>query len=1298
MDSISDENSVQGIAGIRKLQGTVNYQEWKFQVKNLLENKNWWIAIHPLQKSDGTLCSIDSDVDRRARTTICMLVDPICFSNVYGVTTAKEAWDNLQKAYEDKGWGRRIQLQRALWECRLEKFKTMEEYISNIVTYTHQLSEIDSKVSDEWIISILLSGLTSYYDPMVMAIDNSGGEINLEMLKSKLIQEANRQKQNNEEVVFLTKPKLQQKNVSKVFYQGPIICYKCGGKGHKASVCPTRNYNDREQKYSLLSTNNDLKSEKWYVDSCCSTHMTNNKKYMSNFFINHQKVIMSNNSYIFSEGYGDIVINMDGQMFTITNVLYVPDLSTSLLSVSCLVSMKLIVNFNENGCEIVTKSGNIMARAKYVGGIYELVQNPIYNYLTTIENNTLNETNQNIWHQRLTHLNKVGMDKLKSMATGLNNINKYFTKCKACLVGKMTRLPFPHDGNRACEILQLVHSDICGPFEVESLGGARYLLIFIDDYSRKTFGYFLKLKSDVPVFFKKFKSLVEKETGKSIKTLRTDNGTEYFKLKSFLEEHGIKHQKTVSYTPQQNGVAERANRTIIDKAVTLLQESHLPKCLWGEAVNTVIYVKNRIFTVAVKGKTPEEVWSGKKIDLSHLRVFGCAAYMHIPKQKRLKLDPKSKPMIFVGYCEQTKGYRLLDCEKKNIVISRDVIMIEDEFPGLLNGKVSVNNFVDTISFDDHRIQNCSNETINGINNITCDSNEIIQTENINSNDNLDSDYDISIVNNEVGNEFNRIPERRYPLRNRISKTFPDHVVYKTINEIVISDEPVDFNDALSRGDCIKWQEAMLDEMKSLELNKTWTLVELPQNKNAIRNKWVFKIKRNCDGEITKYKARLVAKGFSQKYGIDYFETFSPVVKMSTLRMLFSLAINFNWFINHCDVMTAFLYGKLNEEVYMYQPEGFIIKGQEQKVCKLEKAIYGLKQASNAWYREIDTVLCELGYQQLKLEPCVYVMSKDNLILIVAIFVDDLYLFGNDNDEADKLKINLNNKFRLKDLGEARNILGMRLRKINNCLYLDQHTYIQNLIEKFNMVDCNPVRTPLELGMKLQKSETCDVELPYQNLIGSLMYLAVNTRPDITHAVSYLSQFNTCYNKTHWNCAKRILRYLKGTIDLCLKFDKSKNNTIVTGYVDADWGNSSDRRSYTGFVFMIGSNAISWESRKQSSVATSTTEAEYVAMAHGAKEGIYLNNLLNELMPNSNNLPIVMFNDNQSAQMIANNKICHNKTKHIDIKYYFLREVVLDGKISLHYLSTDKMIADIFTKALAGPKHTYFVNKIGLIDI
>lgn len=387
---------------------------------------------------------------------------------------------------------------------------------------------------------------------------------------------------------------------------------------------------------------------------------------------------------------------------------------------------------------------------------------------------------------------------------------------------------------------------------------------------------------------------------------------------------------------------------------------------------------------------------------------------------------------------------------------------------------------------------------------------------------------------------------------------------------------------------------MKEEMQAHAQNGTWTLTELPKGRKAIKTKWVFKIKHDGDDGPDRYKARLVAKGFAQQHGIDYEETFSPVVRNNTIRFLVAYAVENGMKIYQMDAITAFLQGELSEEIYTEQPEGF--RDGTNRVCRLNKAVYGLKQAGRVWNQKLDGFLTKVGFTKSKCDPCVYIKTN----IIIAVYVDDLlifYKYVSDLNDARKL---LHTNFRMKDIGQAKCCLGININQGTNFIELDQSKYILEVLEKFGMAQCKACKSPSELNLKLTKSMIDDEKsitgtVPYQQLVGSLLYISNGTRPDIAYSVSEVSRFNADHAESHWTAAKRILRYLRGTVDKKLRYVKGA--TPLHAFCDADWGSESEnRKSRTGYVVMLAGAAISWHSKQQQIVALSSTEAEYIALS------------------------------------------------------------------------------------------------------
>lgn len=635
----------------------------------------------------------------------------------------------------------------------------------------------------------------------------------------------------------------------------------------------------------------------------------------------------------------------------------------------------------------------------------------------------------------------------------------------------------------------------------------------------------------------------------------------------------------------------------------------------------------------------------------------------------------------MGYPEDIKGYRIYNPRTKKVTTSRDVVVMEDE-----KNLVSIPIIENSCSVGDTVVKDKRNsyET-------TMDEDTFLETSDNSDDTYVPSDYEDAFNSPEQHVIPSRI--RKKPERYGMSNMCISQDVFDDANGLCIEE-------ALQGVEKEQWLQALKDELKCFEENHAWELVDMPKNnETVVKCKWVLRKKLNSDNSV-RYRARLVAKGFMQKQNVDYSEIFSPVVRHSTLRLLFALSVKLGLNVTHLDVTTAFLNGDLEETIYMEIPECLPnSQNYNNKVLKLKKAIYGLKQSSRAWYKKVDECLVGNGYKRSKLEPCLYTKIKGKMRTIVTLYVDDFFVFTNDKIEYSNLKEVLSSKFKLKDLGQVKNCLGMSVNidKVKGTITLSQENYINQLLNRFNMTDCKLANTPIEHKLNINlENKNCDSRIPYQQLVGGLMYLAVLTRPDIAYSVSFLSQFNNCYNNETWAYAKRILKYLKKTKYFGLKYTKVGNSKLK-GFVDSDWGNNIiDRKSYTGLCFMLAGSVVSWQTKKQKTVALSSTEAEYMGMADACKEAIYLNNLLKEIVNES--YSIELYNDNQGALKLSSNNSYNKRTKHIDIKYHFCKECVVNKVNKLEYLETAEMPADLFTKGLSNIKHYYFMQLLGIQDV
>ena len=482
-----------------------------------------------------------------------------------------------------------------------------------------------------------------------------------------------------------------------------------------------------------------------------------------------------------------------------------------------------------------------------------------------------------------------------------------------------------------------------------------------------------------------------------------------------------------------------------------------------------------------------------------------------------------------------------------------------------------------------------------------------------------------------------------------------------------------------------WQKAMQEEMTSIHRNNTWTLVSLPSHKRAITCKWVFKIKTTNNGTPPRYKARLVARGFEQTHGIDCFDTFAPVVRWETIRILLAIATHLNWPIHQLDVLTAFLNGILAEEVYMHQPPGFIQKGAEHLVCRLHKSLYGLRQSPRAWYAKLHTALLAWKLLQSHADPNLYFVHIHNHTIALLVYVDDILITGSDIHLITQLKGHLQRTFKTNDLGSLHRYLGVQFDKVPTGLHMHQTEYALSILSLFNMDTCKPAYTPLPEGLVLSKvadSPPVDATL-YRMLVGKLLYLT-KTRPDIAHAVSVVSRFMQEPLETHLQAAKHILRYVRRYPDVGLFFKQGEEN-YLHGYTDADYGQDIDDRISVGaYIFFIGNSPVSWNSKKQSSTSRSSCESEYRALAQCSTEAIWIRRLLGELKL-IDNKPTHLYCDNQSSIKLSYNPVFHERSKHFEIDFHFTRQKVEENIIKVEFIPSQEQPADILTKPLGKTK-------------
>lgn len=510
-----------------------------------------------------------------------------------------------------------------------------------------------------------------------------------------------------------------------------------------------------------------------------------------------------------------------------------------------------------------------------------------------------------------------------------------------------------------------------------------------------------------------------------------------------------------------------------------------------------------------------------------------------------------------------------------------------------------------------------------------------------------------------------------------------------------SDEPRSYTEAMQCPEKEDWQNAMKEELQSLLDNQTWEMVPLPAGRKTVGCKWTYKKKQDESGNTVRYKARLVAQGFTQKYGTDYDEVFAPVARQTTLRAILTIASRDNMLVQHMDIKTAYLYAELQEKVYMRSPPGFM--AEPGKVCKLKRSLYGLKQSARVWNQKIDGTFKKMGYNPTASDPCLYVKEQNGKRSFILIYVDDMVVCCHSKREFEAVQKMLAKQFKYSNLGELRYFLGIHVEKQDGHYTLNQESYINKIVKRFGHEQAKPSKIPLDPAYVKQKEEE---ELPnnesYRSLVGSLLYVAVSTRPDICVSTSLLGRKVEKPTNRDWTEAKRVLRYLKATKGL--RFHLGSTKQSLECFVDADWaGNEDDRKSNSGFLIKYGGGLISWGTRKQSCVALSSTEAEFVALAEGCQELLWTRKLMAEIKEEQKD-PITVWEDNQSCIKMVESDRIERRSKHIDTKHAFTKDLRLQGIIDLRYLPTEDMEADLMTKPLERIKLEKHRKAIGVLGI
>lgn len=1265
---------------ITKLNGT-NYFNWRYKMKMILIEKEVWNVIE--DDIPNPVTDAWKKADEKAHSTIALNVEDDQIQYIRLCKQARDAWKALMDIHEKDTANNRVFILRKIMNQRIEEGGDVEAHVIMMNELFQKMSALGGEITQDLIFSAtLLGSLPESYDNLITALEARDQELTSSLVCTKVIGEYKRRLERNLDV--------QGESVSKFSSsakRGSVFCHFCKEKGHQRRHCkkftewlkknkPKSNKKpDGEankpgtERTNMIRTVSDKDDDReeflftiaeaisgWLLDSGATSHSASDIELFSVIDRSYrERIKVANGQLVDAVGRGTIemkLLNKSGKITNVKmeNVLYAPDLKGNFISVGKLAKSGFTVTFNKKFFEIKYGEKEV-AYGEICGNLYKFrTPNQVNGIESDVNSGCVHE-----WHSVLGHRD---IDVVKSLSSGelvdgvtfgkCNTECPKILNCEVCLQGKMARMKFPKKSeNRTKGVLHLVHSDLCGAMQTATPSGKKYMVTFIDDFSKYTVIELLREKSETFGKFKEYVEMCKTMFNSRPRFLRTDGGGEYMDndFVKYMKTEGIQCHRTAPYTPQQNGVAERKNRTLIEMARCMLIESGMAKTFWGEAVIMANYIQNRLPWKNVE-KTPYEIWFGTKPSIQHFKKFGSKCFVFVPDEKRRKLDAKAVEAIMVGYDLSSKAYRCYVPSTGKVVISRDV------------------RFVST---------DCIWKT----------SDNVVTVENGSNNRNTADTSNESILDENSGPEMQEIRRSARPNKGVPPKRLIEIMALDSAEVI----QPSSYNEAVTCTDKFKWIQAMNDEMSSMYENQAWELVDLPEGRKGIGSKWTFKIKKDASGKIQRYKARLVAQGFSQKFGTDYDEVFAPVAKQVTFKILLAVASAKRMKVKHLDVKTAFLYGTLEEPIYMKQPQGFVAEGQEEKVCLLRRSIYGLKQAGRIWNQLFNKVLIDAKYVQSTNDPCFFTLVIGENVCYVLVHVDDIIAASGDDDMLVNLEKILKSKFEVNNLGDVRSYLGMEIQRNEHGWFgVNQTAYIRKVVNDTGLADAKPSNVPMDVSYRKQIA-TGDILVSneqYRSLIGSLLYVSVNTRPDIAASVGILSQKVERPTQEDWNELKRVVKYLKGTANLSLVIGNGNQNEDLIGYADADWAEDRmDRKSVSGHVFKFKGSTIGWKSKKQTVVAMSSAEAEYISLSETCRELIWLRRLLKDFHQLQDNATTV-YEDNQSCLKLAQNENLSGRTKHIDTKKYFVKDYIDKGEIFCDFCPTGEMLADMLTKPL--PPH------------
>ncbi|WVZ12209.1 hypothetical protein V8G54_016739 [Vigna mungo] len=1012
---------------VEKFNGANDFGLWKIKMEAILIQQGCDEALKGESRMRNAMTQEEKKkMGDKARSAIILCLGDKVLREVAKEKTAAEIWAKLESLYMTRSLAHRLCLKQQLFSFKMTELRTIEEQIAEFSKIVDDLENIEVKLEDEDKAVILLNALPRTFEHFRDALLYGKDQVItleevLTSIRTKEFQKLQDSKTTEEGASGLIsvkgKGKKQSGKEKKLNPDGTkqVRCFKCQKMGHIKKFCPEKGKAGRPQETAdvaeasegyesagVLVASSEDPQRSWVMDSDCSYHMCPVKEFFENLDQKeHGNVLLGNNKACRVQGVGSVRLKMfDNREMVLQAVRYVPELKRNLISISAF-DLGGYTTKVEDGVMRVCSGDSVVAKGRRRNDLYILEGSTVIGHVSVASGT---ENTARLWHLRMGHISEKGLEELEKQDLLLGDKLQKLDFCDHCVLGKSHRIPFGKGKHSTQRPFEYVHADLWGPARTLTHGGGAYFLSIIDDFSRRVWIYVLKNKSKTFQKFKEWHTQIENQLGCRLKCLRTDNGLEFVseEFNGFCKEKGIRRHRTVVGTPQQNGLAERMNRTILERVRYMLLGSGLSKAFWGEAANTAVYLINKSPSSALNIKTPMEVWSGRPADYSHLRVFGSLAFAHVRSDK---LDSRAAKCIFLGYAEGIKGYRLwrLDSPSK-LIISRDVIFDETRMAMHPENSGSEKKILVEV---EHTTNGAG--TPDGIEENQTGKGQVENGRTIEENRSDEFRTDLGDDTDGMSGEGSHGKAAGVDLRNyqlvrdrerRISKPTKrfgeaDLICYalNAAEDLNRSDEPRSYKEALDSSDRHLWQGAMEEELEALKKNSTWRLVDLPKGKKVIGSKWIFKKKEATPGgEKARYKARLVAKGFTQIEGVDYHEIFAPVVKHCSVRVLMAIVAHCNLHLEQLDVRTVFLHDDLEETIYIKQPDGFAV---DDRVCLLQKSLYGLKQSPRQWYRKFDDFLIKLNFKRCNYDDCVYTLNHDGEMLYLLLYVDDILIASSD---------------------------------------------------------------------------------------------------------------------------------------------------------------------------------------------------------------------------------------------------------------------------------------------------------------